>query len=287
MNHQSTSTTWPSGGNIDPAGECLSQTTGLSLNIQIQDMLDVYGAPPDNPLGPNAAYFQSVLNNFYFKMYKFFRISKIVVKCHWDIPKLVANVNTGNLAGDSFISGGSGAHSAVPVQASMAVNTINEPQINEVGRGVAGNTVIDNSNSATSLEAKYWGTTTGSRGLCLVWYPGLSDIGTASNSYLPKTDQMWLQQSGIRKMRLGRPFKLVWTPRIRTPIFNDPNPSVTGSFVTGTTRKMPWWTTNASLLDVQNTLQGAPFIRTMGNMTAGIVLFCNYKVYFKFRERVL
>lgn len=285
INHISTSTTWPSGGNIQPTGACLSNVTGFSMNFKIEDMLNVYGAPPAGALG-NAPFFQSVVFSYYFKMYKFFRISKIVVHCSWDIPKNVLGINSGNLAGDSFISGGAGTHSAIPVQAGPAVNTIAEPQINEVGLGIAGNVPIENSSDTTSYEARYWGSITGNRGITCIWYPGLSDIGTATNTFLPKTDQMWLQQSGIRKVKFGRSFKMIWTPRIRTPIFNDPDPGAPGSFITGTTRKMPWWTTNSGLLDQDNTLQGAPFVRTIGTFVPGAVLFCRYKVYFKFRERI-
>jgi len=292
VNHLATSNTWASGGNIDPTpnGVCLSQNGGYGCNFLVTDMMQIYANPPNNPIGGSttAAFFQNMPAAYYFHMYKFWRISKVVVRCNWDMPREVISVNSGNWAGDSTISAGSGTHAPVGMGSGAEVNLINaQPTVDEIGRGNAGNAVIDNTTEAGTPEGKWWGTRTGRRGLCCVWYPGIQDIGQGTISTLPQCEQHWMQQNNIRRMRIGKPFKMVWTPRIRTPIFNDPNPTPGGTFILGTTRKMPWFSTNATLLQVNNTLQGAPIVKTIGNFTPGVILFMHYKIYFKFRDRVL
>jgi len=270
-NYEAVSTNVPGSGNANPAQNCLAAATGVTLTTTITQITSIYNGP--NVGGViNGAIMTSSFSS-YVIMYRHFKISRITVYCRWNktTPVVVAN---------SLTAVGSGSLTAgfkPSLADSMFQNAVLPPNLDQVGWGAAGNNAWNNSASGQSF-ATYWGTNYSNNGMCCVYYPGITDSAVD----IPNSDADWLNWNGIRRYRIGKPFKIVCVPKIRTSNFSDPLVGVATNQTTYTIRKMPWFTTGTYNPALQLYL---PTIKTIGNMSAQLNLLTTWVVHYKFKNK--
>ncbi|QBX89263.1 putative capsid protein [Apis mellifera virus-4] len=259
----------PTEGNPQPTGGCLAFVTGQSLTTTLSNLIGVYNQPVGSTI--NGAAMVSSFSHLS-QLYRHVRISRVTVYCRWNMPIPVAGVN-------SFAAFGTGGNTTATVpqpgfSRDQDADATYQPQ-DALGLGINGKSAVNNSNPGTF--ASYFPSMS-RNGMCCVYYPGMTD----SAFTIPNSDAEWLNWNGIKRYRIGKPFKIVAIPKIRNPVFTDP--IAAGSLITGTLRRMPWFNPQVgSFASVQLYM---PTIRTIGNFNPHLQLLTTWVVHWKFRDRL-
>ena len=228
---------WPTGGDANPKQGCLAYNSGVTMTCLITQLTSVYNGPATS--GTINGQISSAAWSSYSLLYRHFRISKITVYCRWNRTTPVINANTATVAGTGMVASATRVNPTDNNLQNAVDNTSAAAlQLDQIGWGLTGFAPWNNSASGQSF-ATYYATTYSNLGCCCVYYPGITD----SAAEYPNSDSDWLNWNGVRRYRIGRSFKIVAVPRIRTPMFSDPiigNTTVQQQF---TTRPMPWFST--------------------------------------------